>query len=779
MKITSQPLIGFFTIALLAGAAAQAQSIYSTPAAFITIAGQPFQSGTANGTGSAAQFHWPSGIAEDTRSNLYVVDRYEGTIRMITPAGTNWVVTTIAGTPGGAAGDADGTNGAARFDDPVGIAVDTNGNLYVGENNGSTIRKITPLGTNWVVTTIAGQPENYNFADGTNGAALFNGPENLTVDAHGILYVADSVNAMIRKITPVGTNWVVTTIAGQQNQYGYADGTNGAASFYLPYGLALDSAGNLYVSDKYAASGGTIRKITPVGTNWVVSTIAGNATTSGDADGTNNAALFNNPLGITVDGTGNIFAADGGNNTIRKIAPSGTNWVVSTIAGVAGVTGTTDGTGTNALFSEPWGATVDYTGNLFVTDFGSATIRLGLVPLPPSAGFGGTPTSGVAPLTVTFTNLSSNATNYVWNFGDGNMLSAGSNTSVTHTYTNAANYTVILTAYGPGGMSALTNTAYIVVTTTTTTVPNPTVQFAGGNSVVVSWPATGNFILQTNGSLSAPNWVNYGGAVTTSNGTNSVTIALPATGTLFFRLTNQQVQNPPVPVAGFSGTPTNGVAPMAVTFTNLSSNATNYVWNFGDGNMLITGSNTNVIYTYTNAGNYTVILTAYGPGGMNALTNTAYIVVTPPSSSPPVPNLTVRLVGGNSLVVSWPVTGNFILQTNGSLTTPNWANYGGAVTTSNGTNSVTIPLPATGTLFFRLVYGQVQTVTVPNLMIGSAGLNSVVVAWPNTGSFTLQTNGNLTTTNWGNYGGTISTGNGTNSAAITHLTGSLFFRLAH
>jgi PKD repeat protein len=232
-------------------------------------------------------------------------------------------------------------------------------------------------------------------------------------------------------------------------------------------------------------------------------------------------------------------------------------------------------------------------------------------------------------------------------------------------------------------------------------------------------------------------------------------------------------------VAGFNGGPTNGAAPLKVTFTNLSSNATNYVWNFGDGNMLSTGSNTNVTHTYTNAANYTVILTAYGPGGMNALTNTAYIVVTPPSSSPPVPNLTVRLVGGNSLVVSWPVTGNFILQTNGSLTTPNWANYGGAVTTSNGTNSVTIPLPATGTLFFRLVYGQVQTVTVPNLMIGSAGLNSVVVAWPNTGSFTLQTNGNLTTTNWGNYGGTISTGNGTNSAAITHLTGSLFFRLAH
>jgi PKD repeat protein len=700
IKIILQSLIGLFTIALLSGSAARAQSIYSMPAAFVTIAGMAGNTGYADGTNSAAQFYWPAGVAEDSHTNLYVVDRYEGTIRMITPAGTNWAVTTIAGTPGGAPRDADGTNGAAKFDDPVGIAVDTNGNLYVGEYNGSTIRKITPVGTNWVVTTIAGRSEDYDYADGTNGAALFNGPENLTVDNQGNLYVADSDNSVIRKVTPVGTNWVVTTIAGQPFQPGYADGMNNAASFYIPYGLALDGAGNLYVSDDdYGFGGATIRKITPVGPNWVVATIAGNGTVGGSADGTNRAALFSHPLSITVDDAGNIYVADSGNDTIRKISPSGTNWVVSTIAGVAGTSRSADGTGTNALFSEPWGAVVDYAGNLFVTDFGSATLRLGLVPALPSAGFSGTPTNGVAPLTVTFTNLSSNGSNYVWYFGDGNMLSAGANTNVTHTYTNAGGYTVILTAYGPGGTGALTNTAYIVVT------------------------------------------------------------------------------NPPVPVAGFSGGPTNGVAPLAVTFTNLSSNAANYVWNFGDGNMLSASASTNVTHTYTSAGNYTVILTAYGPGGMSALTNAAYIVVT--SLTPTVPNPTIQFVGGNSVVVSWPNTGNFTLQTNGNLTMPNWANYGGPVTTSNGTNSVTVALPPTGLLFFRLTNQQVQNPAVPNLTIGSAGLNSVVVSWPNTGSFTLQTNGNLTTPNWVNYGGTINTGNGTNSAALTPLPGSLFFRLAH
>ena len=373
---------------------------------------------------------------------------------------------------------------------------------------------------------------------------------------------------------------------------------------------------------------------------------------------------------------------------------------------------------------------------------------------------------------MTFTNLSSNATNYVWNFGDGHTLSTVSSTNVTDTYTNAGTYTVILTAYGPGGANALTNTAYIVATSTQT-VPNPTVQYIGPNTVLVSWPATGSYVLQTNAFLSAPNWVDYGGPVTTSNGISSTTITMPSSGFLFFRLRAGAVQLPPV--AAFVGTPTNGVAPLAVTFTNLSSYATNYVWNFGDGRILNTGSSTNVTETYTNAGTYTIILTAYGPGGVSALTNTAYIVVT--SSTQTVPNPTLQFIGPNTVKVSWPNTGNFILQTNGNLAMPNWVNYGGPVTTSNGTNSVTITLPASGFLFFRLAYGTVQNVTVPNLAIVPAGLNTIVVSWPNTGSFTLQTNSDLATTNWANYGGTINPGGATNSAAITPLQGRLFFRL--
>lgn len=517
MKSPAQPLIVSLTIALLAVSAVGAQ--YTN---FVTIAGTAGSPGFADGTNGAARFHFPQGIAEDGHGVLYVVDNSEGIIRQITPDGTNWIVTTIAGTPGGTAVDIDGTNGAASFDDPVGIAVDANSNLYVGENAGSTIRKITPVGTNWVVSTIAGQPGIYNWADGTNQDALFNGPQNLTVDAQGDLYVADSYNYVIREMTPVGTNWVVTTIAGQPGNQGFANGANNSATFGFPYGVTLDGAGNLYVADQ---TGSTIRKVTPDGTNWVVTTIAGSPGAGGNTDGTNNLAQFNQPLGIAADNAGDLFVADYGNGSIRSVTPIGTNWVVSTISGPG-------------AFSQPWGAALDSAGKLFVTDSDNSTVLMGLVELPlqPVAAFSGTPINGPAPLTVTFMNLSTLATNYVWDFGDGNILSTVSNSNVVETYTNTGAYTVTLTAYGPGGFNVLTNTDFIMVTTPTTNAPNPTMVYDFAvDTVVVSWPAAGGYTLQTNVDLTTTNWGDYAGETNGGGDTNSV--AFPTSlGSLFFRL---------------------------------------------------------------------------------------------------------------------------------------------------------------------------------------------------------------------------------------------------
>lgn len=179
----------------------------------------------------------------------------------------NW--RTIAGNAGW--GSADGTNSDARFWAPVGMAADKNGNLYVTDYRNDTIRELTPVGTNWVVSTLAGLPGVPGSADGTNSTARFNSPVGITVGPQGRVFVTDCYNYTIRMLTPVGTNWVTTTIAGKAGKYGSVDGTNSSAGFGFVYGIVADSNGNVYVAD---GGNGSIRKLTPMGTNWVVTTIA-------------------------------------------------------------------------------------------------------------------------------------------------------------------------------------------------------------------------------------------------------------------------------------------------------------------------------------------------------------------------------------------------------------------------------------------------------------------------------------------------------------------------
>ena len=285
---------------------------------------------------------------------------------------TPYTFTTLAG-KAGSSGSSDGTNSAARFYGPGYIAVDTNGNLYVGDDGNNTIRKVTPGG---VVTTLAGRAGVVGSADGTNGAARFNYPEVGSVDSAGNLYVADVQNDTIRIVTPVGTNWVVTTVAGQAGVAGSTDGTNSAARFNYPCSVALDTNGNAYVPD---AKNNTIRKMTPVGTNWAVTTLAGKPGVTGSADGTNSDARFGAGIGgLAVDTNGNVYVADFSNETIRKVTPVGTNWVVTTLAGLAGVAGAIDGTGSAARFNYPNGLSLDTAGNLYVEDDGNDTIRKGM-----------------------------------------------------------------------------------------------------------------------------------------------------------------------------------------------------------------------------------------------------------------------------------------------------------------------------------------------------------------------------------------------------------------
>ena len=353
-------------------------------------------------TGSIPSFFFPSGIAIDTSGNIIVGDQQNHRIRKVTP---NGVVTTIAGS--GAASFINGTGSSATFNVPYGVAVDNSGNIFVADNYNHSIRKITAGG---VVTTLAGGGSTTPgigggaFLDGTGTSASFSATSGVIVDTNGNLFVADTLNHRIRKI--VISTGVVTTLAGSGSST-FADGTGSGASFSWPIAFALDASGNLFVTDTY---NNRIRRI--VISSGVVTTIAGS--TQGFSDGTGTGALFYGPTGIAIDSSGNLIVADQFNNRIRKISfPNGVianGGVVTTIAG-GGNTSFTDGIGAAASFRRPSGVAIDTSGNIIIGDQQNNRIRKitpsGLVTTVAGDGYGA-PTSsgrwvdGTAPLGASF-----------------------------------------------------------------------------------------------------------------------------------------------------------------------------------------------------------------------------------------------------------------------------------------------------------------------------------------------------------------------------------------
>ncbi len=330
-----------------------------------TFAGRSGAAGSANGAGTAARFNLPSGAAVDREGNVFIADTLNNSIRRVTPAG---VVSTLAG-QAGSRGGADGSGSAAQFNEPFGVALDSAGNVYVADTWNHTIRKVSRAG---VVTTLAGVAGSPGSADGTGEAARLNGPNGLVVDSATNIYVADTFNHTIRMLKPVGTEWEVTTLAGEAGSSGKDDGTNHDARFNEPNGMSLDGAGNLYVVEW---ANHTIRRLTPDDGNWVVTTLAGSAGNLGSADGKSNDARFNNPAGIALDSAGDFYIADAANHLVRRVKRTGTDWAVTTLAGLGGNSGSTDGVRTSARFKGPSGVAVDGSGTLYVADHLNHTIR--------------------------------------------------------------------------------------------------------------------------------------------------------------------------------------------------------------------------------------------------------------------------------------------------------------------------------------------------------------------------------------------------------------------
>jgi len=325
-----------------------------------TVAGN----GTAGSTGdfgpaASAELNGPEGVAMDSAGNLFIADYYNNRVRKVTPTGT---ITTVAGTGADGSGGDLGPATSAQFSHPTGVAVDNAGNLFIADYMNNRIRKVTPGGT---ISTVAGNGiEGYNGDNIPATSAELWLPIGVAVDGAGNLFIAELTGYRIRKVTPAGT---ISTVAGNGSP-GYNDGPATSAGLNFPRGVAVDGAGNIFIADR---GNNFIRKVTPAG---MMSRVAGNGNQgfSGDGGPATSAAL-NSPSGVAVDAAGNLFIADAGNNLIRKVTPDGT---ISTVAGNRNSTSGGDGgLATSAGISSPPGVIVDNAGNLFIADFGNNKIR--------------------------------------------------------------------------------------------------------------------------------------------------------------------------------------------------------------------------------------------------------------------------------------------------------------------------------------------------------------------------------------------------------------------
>lgn len=436
---------------------APASLVVETPLAVLTLAGSAGASASADGSGSAARFGNPSDVAVDASGVLYVADTRNDTVRKITPSG---VTTTLAGQVG-VVGSSDGT-ASALFNQPTGVAIDAAGNVYVADTNNDEIRKVTASG---IVSTFAGAAGLAGSADGVGTAARFNNPSGIAADANGDLYVSDTLNHAIRKITSTG---VVTTFAGTAGASGFIDGAGTAAEFHGPQGLALDASGNLFVAD---TNNNAIRKI--VTGSGVVSTVAGQSGAAGSVDGSNSQAQFHYPSDVAVDAAGNLYVADTENDTLREIAATG---AVSTLAGLAGSSGSADGTGSAARFGFPTGVGVNSSGEIYVADTGNSTIRYVGTPAAPTISVQPQTQNATAGANVTFTVMAAAkpAPTYQWYF-DSVAISGATSSALSLNNvqaSNAGSYTVSVV----NGAGTVTSTP---VTLTVTAASPPA---SGGGS---------------------------------------------------------------------------------------------------------------------------------------------------------------------------------------------------------------------------------------------------------------------------------------------------------
>ncbi len=315
--------------------------------------------GGDGGAATSAVMDYPTGLAIDGSGNFYIADALNQRIRKI--AGTT--ISTIAGNGVSSYSGNGGPARNAQMNSPQGVAVDTAGNLYIADTGNNVVRKVGKDGN---IVTFAGNGAAGNGGDGGSAtSAQLKTPQGIAVDSAGNVYIADSGNARVRKVDSGGN---ISTVAGNGTAgYGGDGGAAGTAQFNTPTAVAVDAAGNVYIAD---FNNNRIRKVSSGGT---ITTIAGNGYAGYRGDGgPATSAQLNGPQGVAVDSAGNIYIADTGNNVIRLVNTTG---LISTIAGngLAGYSGD-GGTATQAQIGNPSSVSVDTPGNLYMAD-GSTRVR--------------------------------------------------------------------------------------------------------------------------------------------------------------------------------------------------------------------------------------------------------------------------------------------------------------------------------------------------------------------------------------------------------------------
>lgn len=572
------------------------------------VAGIPGVQGNANGPASSATFNNPYGIALDPQGNVFVADRFAHTIRKITPAG---IVSSFAGT--GSPGGADGQGASASFNEPWAVACDTLGNVYVADTKNYKIRKITPSGN---VTTFAGTGT-FGVTNGLSNVAQFGFPSGIAVTKDGqLVYVADRMTNVIRKIE----NDSVITFVGTVFSPGANDGQGLSAKFDHPNGIALDPSGNLLVADEY---NNKIRKITPSG---MVTTFAGNGSPGG-VNGSALSASFNAPWGVCADQQGNVYVGDANNYTIRKISAGN----VSVYAGQNGVAGMVNGPALQSSFTGVSALWYQYADNsVYVCDPYSQLVRKVAgesITLNVSNGT----TSYCIGAPVSLVASPTGYSNYVF-YNGGIILGTSSNGTLTISSLPQGTHNITCTATNSQGQTIGSNTIIITITSSlqVSISASGSTTICQGQSVTLTASPSGSY-LWSNGATAAFIQVNNAGSysvtVTNAQGCSGQSQSVSVT----------TLQAPDASVSSSSG----GAVCAGDSVQLSAGNAATYLWSNGQ-----TSQN---IYV-TTPGNYTVMVSS--GAGCSAISLPVTVNFLAPTFSTVSPGGNVLLASGSSLTLT-------------------------------------------------------------------------------------------------------------------------------